>query len=982
MPLLRVLPVGRSRHYGEFVRTSIPPSVEFTFEVLDAVDAPLVSNTLGLGSVDLVLLAWEEAGSLDLLKQILQRPGAPAVIVLTEQDDATAAITALQYGAQDCLELDGLTPKTLGRALVYAWGRQSLGHPAHGVTPEEGALNQLTQRMKEEAAERIRAEKALVETVAHYRFLLDSLPQVVWTSDPKGQLVYLNQYWVHYSGRSLEETLSKGWHPSIHPDDLAQERWLYSLSRGEPFEIEHRLLAADGSYRWHQSRAVPRRNAMGKILEWIGTEAYIDDQKRVEERLKEAHDDLGIRILERTSELAYANEMLQAEVAERRHAEMEARKAREIAESANHSKTEFLANISHEIRTPMNGIIGMTELTLDTQLDPQQREYLQLVAQSADSLLTLINDMLDFAKIEAGKLELDNMDFDLREALKDAINALFARAEQKGIQLKLEVRPDVPRKVVGDSLRIRQVILNLLGNAIKFTEKGEVKIKVKAVSSHAGQVNLLFDVTDSGIGIPDDKQQLIFEAFAQVDGSMTRRYGGSGLGLAIVSSLVKQMGGNIRVRSKLGEGSTFSFNLPVGAESGEIALEAPDLGVDFERYRDLRVLVVVAGGREAGYELTQMLGSLHLKPEVVGFGAEAVCELDCAKTRGEPHQIILVDSRLGDMSGMELVHSLAARKEQPVVLLLPGTASPEEIKKAREKGADRILYKPIILADLVQVIEQSCGGMPSEPVAEPTSSVFDSSDTKLRLRVLVAEDNPVNQLVAERILISFGCTVVKVSNGQEAVEAVVREPFDLVLMDVQMPEMDGMEATRLIRAMPDQRASLPIVAMTAHAMKGDRERFLASGMDHYISKPFHKDELYFLVKSLGVSTGRGSGAVATPIPKSGISLEGLLKAMGGDETLLRGACDLFGELTPGLLAELGEALKNSCGADAERLARNLKASLDSVGAREASELVTILEANLRSRDYPSALVLYAKIQNDMLGILNETAKGRQLSLPQ
>ena len=984
MPFLRVLPVGQSRHYGELFQTNLSPSVEFTFEVLEAVEDPF-SKKLRPGSVDLILLAWEEAGSgsLDLLKQILQLPSAPAVIVLTEHNDEAVAVAALRHGAQDCLWVNGLTPQGLVRAMVHAWERQTLRFQTD-LPVEEGALTQLTLRMKEEASERIRAEKALVETVAHYRFLLDSLPQVVWTADPKGQLVYLNHYWVQYSGLSIEETLSQGWPPSIHPDDLAQDRWRYSLATGEPFEIEHRLLAADGSYRWHQSRAVPRRNALGKILEWIGTEAYIDDQKRVEERLKEAHDDLGIRILERTSELAYANELLQAEVAERRHAEMEARKAREIAESANRSKTEFLANISHEIRTPMNGIIGMTELALDTQLDVQQREYLQLVAQSADSLLALINDMLDFAKIEAGKMELDNVEFDLREALKDALNALFARAEQKGIKLRLDVRADVPRKVVGDSLRIRQVILNLLGNAIKFTEKGDVKIKVKAVSSHAGHVNLLFEVSDTGIGIPEDKQQLIFEAFAQVDGSMTRRYGGSGLGLAIVSSLVKQMGGDIRVRSTLGEGSTFSFNLPIGAESVEIALEAPDLGVDFERYRNLRVLVALEGGREAGYELGKMLESLHLKPEVVGFGAEAMCELDCAKSRGEPYRIVLADARLGDMSGTEFVHSLAGRKEQPVVLLLPGTALPEEIKKAREGGADRILYKPVILADLVQVIEQSFGGTPSGQPAvsvEPNAAA-DPADSKLQLRVLVAEDNPVNQLVAERILMSFGCSVLKVGNGQEAVEAVAREPFDLVLMDVQMPEMDGMEATRLIRAMPDQRSTLPIVAMTAHAMKGDRERFLASGMDHYISKPFHKDELYFLVKSLGVSPGKSAGSAvknAGTASKS-ISLECLLKAMGGDETLLRGACDLFGELTPGLLTELGAALNASNTADAERLARNLKASLDSVGARETSEFVTILEANLRSRDFPGALALYAKIQNDMLDILNETAKSCNSSL--
>jgi len=853
---------------------------------------------------------------------------------------------------------------------------------------------QQAARIKAVAEERIRAEKALVETVARYRFLLDSLPQIVWTADASGALVYINRFWVQYSGRSIPQTLAEGWGDSIHPEDMvaSRERQRDSIEKREPFGIQHRLRTKDGEYRWHELRAVPRCNSAGKILEWIGTEADIDDQKRVAERLTQAHNELGIRILERTSELAHANESLQAEVAERRRAELEAQKAREVAEAANRSKTEFLANISHEIRTPMNGIIGMTDLALETDLDLQQREYLQLVAHSADSLLILINDMLDFAKIEAGRLELDSEPFALRRMLEETVKGLGMRASEKGIGLNLEVLPDVPAKIVGDPIRLRQVIINLLGNAVKFTEKGEIGVRVSVISTRNERINLLFEIADTGIGIPEDKQAVIFEAFAQVDGSMTRRFGGTGLGLAIVSSLLKKMGGDVRVRSKLGEGSTFAFNLPATVAFGEeeevIAEEESHkevLKAEPERDGALRVMIVAQERSETGITLAEMLKSLGFESSVVGLGEEALGEIERAQSQGRAYRLVMVDAALGDMRGDQFVHALVKNQElkAPVVLMLAGAASPEEVKRAWASGPDWVLYKPVILADLQETIERSL--LMVEPVhlrQVKSESVLRKGEAKPALRVLVAEDNLVNQIVAERILSSFGCSITTVNNGREALEAVESKPIDLILMDIQMPEMDGMEATRRIRSFPDARAHLPIVAMTAHAMKGDRERFLAAGMDHYISKPFHKDELLLLIKSI-------ESRVRNSIPKNqnpavaaeikSVSLDGFLKAMGGDETLFHGACDLFAEMMPERMEELRGALEGRRAQDAERVAHNLRASLDSVGARETSDRIAVLEANLRSHDFPGALVHFEKIHHDIREILAEIETRRAAS---
>ncbi len=985
--------------YEAVLQMNCPAVEALSFSLLPPVGIAQAAEAAQALSPDLVLFALDPAhlAGRDGVKTVLAAaPNLPAVVVIPTED-AAVVLESLRAGAEEILPVEGLTPGILARALARAWQRQAARREGEASCADLAAqlertsrtVEQLSSRMKAEAAERIRAEKALVETVARYRFLLDSLPQVVLTADAKGNLVYINHFWTEYSGRSAQETVAEGWGDSLHPDDRAmtQECLRHSHSTGEPVDLQHRLRALDGTYRWHELRAIPRRDSSGRILEWIGTESNIDNQKRVEERLTEAHDQLGIRILERTSELANANELLQAEVAERRRAETEALRAREIAEAANRSKTEFLANISHEIRTPMNGIIGMTELALETDLNHQQREYLQLVSQSADSLLTLINDMLDFAKIEAGRMELENEPFSLRPLLEDAVKAMGVRAGQKGIGLGMEISPGVPGRIVGDSLRLRQILVNLLGNSVKFTEKGGITLRVSALAAREDHVNLLFEVQDTGIGIPEDKQASIFEAFAQVDGSMTRRYGGTGLGLAIVSSLIQKMGGDIRVRSTLGEGSTFAFNLPAAVaeasaeEQNDVA--APAAEVRQEQAPPLRAMIAAEESSETALSLEEMLEGMGLEVRVAGLGEAALGEIERSRAQRRSYRLIMVDARLGDMSGAEFVQTLVKNStlKAPVVLMLPGSASAEEVKQAWAAGPDWVLYKPVIPADLMETVKRSLLMAEPDPAPAPPQpeAAAARSQGKPPLRVLVAEDNQVNQIVAERILSSFGCSIVTVANGREAVAAVESEPFDLILMDIQMPEMDGMEATRRIRSLPDIRAQLPIVAMTAHAMKGDRERFLASGLDHYISKPFHKDELLLLIKSIEPRVRQSErAAVAQALPSYAaagescpVSLNGFLQAMGGDATLFRGACDLFAELMPACLAELGAALQACQAEPAERLAHNLRASLDSVGARETSDRVTVMEANLRSRDFPAAHTLFSAIEAEIQAILAE-----------
>ncbi len=958
--------------------------------------------------------------------------------------------------------------------------------------------------IRADITERKRAEEALIERTMklqeseqRYRFLAETMPQIIWTAKPDGNLDYYNERWYSYTGMTFEQTRVNSWQPVLHPDDLQNclETWERSIRTGCDYEVEYRFRrASDNTYRWHLGRSFPLRDEEGRIVQWVGTCTDIDDQKCAEEALRHAHAELEVRVMERTAELGTAKAKLQAvmdaathssiiatdpqgtitlfnagaermlgyradetighltpaifhdisemtrrarelseelgtpiepgfetfvttarhgtpderewtyvrkdgsrfpvllsvtalagengriegflgvaaDMTEPKRTEQELVRAKEAAEAATRAKSGFLAVMSHEIRTPMNGVIGMTQLLLDTELDQKQRHFAETIQTSADSLLTVINDILDFSKIEAGKLTFETLDFDLRQAVESTLDLMSERAHAKGIELIGHIGPDVQTNLRGDSTRLRQVLNNLVSNAVKFTEKGEVVVRVIKESETDADINLRFEVEDTGIGISLEAQERLFQAFQQADGSTTRRYGGTGLGLAIARQLVGLMHGEIAVDSEPDHGSTFHFSVCLKKQlpSAAAAQRRP-----FDPARG-RVLIIDDNATNLEI-LSRAIEAWKIRGTSIGNGREALELLHAAAASNDPFNLVILDMQMPGMDGIELAGAIRSDGQLGDIRLIMLTSlghQPDQ-ETLRKNGIAACLSKPVRQSLLFDCIATTLAGETPSVIRPANLLSADPSrtDRARSVRILVAEDNEINQMVALEQLRKLGHKADLVSNGREALMALEQNTYDVVFMDCMMPELDGYETSSRIRQLEQERVAglgslrpLHIVAMTANAMKGDREKCLAAGMNDYLSKPVSSSEMKRALDQWFEVT---SDPETSPDPRGDadclIDLERLLDVTSSDDDQLRDLVSRYLEQAGHALVSLDLAIQHGAAEDVRHLAHKLAGSSSTCGMTAVVAPLMRLEQMGKSGELGEAAGLHAETSRQL-----------------
>jgi two-component system sensor histidine kinase/response regulator len=803
------------------------------------------------------------------------------------------------------------------------------------------SLRLANEQLTAEIGERRRAEEAQRASAAELRLITDEMPAMLAYFDTAMRYRYHNKGFEEWTGLQADEIDGRHLEEVIGAEEAAEitSRTAQALAEGRCFfESSHK--DRDGKYRHVETTLVPRFGERGEVVGYYTMIADISERKQM----------AGLQI------------------------------AIEAAESANRTKSEFLASMSHEIRTPMNGVLGMTELLLDTGLTNTQRRYAQNIRNSGDALLNIINDILDFSKIEAGKLELEKVDFNVREVAEEVAELLAGRAHAKGLELACQVDDDVPAVLRGDPGRLRQVLINLMGNAVKFTERGEVLISVKrapddTARARPGKVVLRFAVRDTGIGITQEARGRLFKAFSQADGSTTRRFGGTGLGLVICKQLVEMMGGEIDISSRPGAGSTFWFTATFAAPEIASALVTP--GSDLS---GLRVLIVESN-QTSSTILQRYVIACGMFSAAADTADLALHMLHKAEAQQTPYDVALIDMKIPGMPANELARTIAAdpvlRRTRLIMLNAP--TAREMPASSRQAGIAASLSKPVRRAELFQCIACAMGAAQPDT---PQARAAEDREPALSAHILLVEDNTVNQEICAAMLVSLGLDVEVVNDGRAGVEAAFSRRYDVVLMDCQMPVMDGFEAAAAIRARESENGSasrrrLPIVALTANAMKGDRERCLAAGMDDYLSKPFEKAALRAVLErwlTPSHQAGRPAktaaevhelrSAALPPLPGRGGNEDAAIEQRAdhaiidqkpldsirklqrpGTPSILDKVIDIYFRDAPRQIASMRDSIAAGDRTTLKRAAHTLKSNSANLGAHELADLCNELEVD-------------------------------------